>query len=182
MLTVPLQSSIAVPSYHHRSSAMKPIFLLVSLLSFVSVALSWRVLPTNRLGSSRHSSAAANAVMPQKHSRAFYRSTALFATVHKVTIIHDGKETIIEADEQTSILDAALDAGIDLPHDCKMGVCLTCPSKIVSGKVDQSGSTLEDGVQEDGYALTCATYARSDCTVKSIDEDELVSAQFAREQ
>ena len=27
---------------------------------------------------------------------------------------------------------AALDAGIELTHDCKMGVCMTCPAKLVS--------------------------------------------------
>lgn len=26
---------------------------------------------------------------------------------------------------------AALDAGIELSHDCKMGVCMTCPAKLV---------------------------------------------------
>jgi ferredoxin len=24
-----------------------------------------------------------------------------------------------------------MDAGLDLPHDCKMGVCMTCPARLV---------------------------------------------------
>jgi ferredoxin len=28
-------------------------------------------------------------------------------------------------------------SGLDLPHDCKLGVCMTCPAKLVSGKVGQ---------------------------------------------
>lgn len=53
---------------------------------------------------------------------------------------------MLEVDESTSILEAALDNGIELPHDCKLGVCLTCPSKIVSGEIDQSQGTLDDSV------------------------------------
>lgn len=28
-------------------------------------------------------------------------------------------------------LQAGLDAGLDLPHDCKMGVCMKCSSRMV---------------------------------------------------
>lgn len=61
---------------------------------------------------------------------------------------HEGKSTVLEVDENTSILEAALDNDIELPHDCKLGVCLTCPSLIVSGDVDQSEGTLDDSVME----------------------------------
>ena len=30
-----------------------------------------------------------------------------------------------------TILQAALDQGVELSHDCKMGVCMTCPAKLV---------------------------------------------------
>ena len=110
-----------------------------------------------------------------------FPSQLMMAKSHKVTVQHDGKDTVLEVREDESILEAALDAGIDMPHDCKLGVCLTCPSKIVSGKVDQDGSTLDDSVMERGYALTCMTFPRSDCVVATIDEDELVNAQFSRD-
>lgn len=130
------------------------------------------------------------------------RSVLHAKAVYKVTVVHNNKETTIDVREDCSILSAALDAGIDLPHDCDLGVCLTCPSRIVSGKVDQTGNmstlsftdslitdpcmiftggTLDDSVQEQGFALTCCSYPRSDVVVRSIDEDELVSAQFKRE-
>jgi ferredoxin len=67
---------------------------------------------------------------------------------YKVTVQHGGKETVIDVREDTAILMAALDAGIDLPHDCDLGVCLTCPSKIISGVVDQTGGTLDESVIE----------------------------------
>lgn len=109
-------------------------------------------------------------------------TTALSAkTKYKVTIQHEGKEVTVDCAEDVSILSAAKDAGFELPYDCELGVCLTCPARVVSGKVDHSGSTLEDSVAAQGYALTCCTYPRSDMVIKSIDEDELVSAQFGRE-
>ena len=96
----------------------------------------------------------------------------------KVTIKHEGKETELEVSENTSILEAALEANIDLPHDCDLGVCLTCPAFIESGECDQSGGTLDDSVAEKGYALTCQSFPRSDVVIRSIEEDELVDAQF----
>jgi ferredoxin len=96
----------------------------------------------------------------------------------KVTVCHEGKDTVLTVAEDCSILDAAKDAGIDLPYDCEMGVCLTCPAKIVSGKVDSTGTTLDDSVVERGYALTCTTYPRSDLVIRSIEENELIDAQF----
>ncbi|CAM9608917.1 unnamed protein product [Choristocarpus tenellus] len=99
--------------------------------------------------------------------------------MHTVTIQHDGKDTVFEVDEGTTILEAALENDVDLPHDCKLGVCLTCPSFVVSGKVEQPDGTLEDSVVDKGFALTCCSYAASDCTIRSIAEDELVGAQFS---
>ena len=115
-------------------------------------------------------------------NRRIYSVTNLSAKPsHKVTLKHLGVDTVLTIPEDVSILSAALDAGIELPYDCKLGVCLTCPSRIVSGKVDQSEGTLEDSVKDQGYALTCISYPRSDVVITSIDEDELVSAQFSRD-
>ena len=97
----------------------------------------------------------------------------------KVTIQHDGKDTTLDIREDQTVLMVAKDAGIDLPYDCELGVCLTCPSRVVSGKVDQTGGTLDDSVIEDGFALTCCTYPRSDIVIRSIDEEELLAAQFS---
>lgn len=83
----------------------------------------------------------------------------------------------MESDE--TILSKALDSGLPVPHDCKLGVCMTCPARLVSGKVDQSEGMLSDDVIERGYALMCASYPRSDCHIKIIPEEELLSLQLA---
>lgn len=98
--------------------------------------------------------------------------------VHKVTLNHAGKKHILEVAEDETILDASLDAGIELPYDCKCGVCLQCPSRIISGEVDQEGSTLEDSVMADGYSLTCMCCPRSELVINTIEEEELLKAQF----
>ncbi|KAJ0092875.1 hypothetical protein Patl1_25364 [Pistacia atlantica] len=117
--------------------------------------------PRNRLGSHR------------------YRLQSSIVRSYKVVIEHEGASTELEVEPDETILSRALDSGLDVPHDCKLGVCMTCPAKLISGSVDQSDGMLSDDVVERGYALLCASYPRSDCTIKTIPEDELLSLQLA---
>lgn len=98
---------------------------------------------------------------------------------HRVTIEHGGESRVVEMEEDENILERALEEGLDVPHDCKLGVCMTCPARLVSGKVDQSDGMLSDDVVAQGYALLCAAYPRSDCTIRVIPEDELLKVQLA---
>jgi ferredoxin len=91
---------------------------------------------------------------------------------------HEGKSHELRVESTYTILEAAMDAGISLPYDCKLGVCLTCPAKIVSGIVNQSDGTLDDSVIEQGFALTCVSKPCSDVVIRSIDENELLNAQL----
>lgn len=43
----------------------------------------------------------------------------------------DGSSAKVELEEGDIILDALLDAGVEPTHDCKMGVCMTCPARVV---------------------------------------------------
>ncbi|KAJ1692003.1 hypothetical protein LUZ63_016158 [Rhynchospora breviuscula] len=98
---------------------------------------------------------------------------------YKVTFEHEGSTRTLEVGPDESILERALDEGLSVPHDCKLGVCMTCPARLVSGTVDQSDGMLSDDVVERGYALLCASYPRSDCHIKTIPEEELLSLQLA---
>ena len=53
----------------------------------------------------------------------------------KVKIL--GKKEII-VDAGNTILEAALDQGIDFPHGCRTGNCGACKSKKISGEIEMS--------------------------------------------
>ena len=96
-----------------------------------------------------------------------------------MVIEHEGKTTELEVEPDETILSKALDSGMDVPHDCKLGVCMTCPARLIGGTVDQSEGMLSDDVVERGYALLCVSYPRSDCRIQTIPEEELLSMQLA---
>lgn len=71
---------------------------------------------------------------PRAFSSSSKFSRVVLARSHKVEIEHDGKKYDLEIPDGKTILEVALDKGMDLPHDCKLGVCMTCPAKLVGGK------------------------------------------------
>jgi NAD(P)H-flavin reductase/ferredoxin len=62
---------------------------------------------------------------------------------------------------ETTVLDAALAAGWELPYSCRRGVCETCRATIVSGEVSPAPAA-------DGSALLCRAHAQGDIEIAPV--------------
>ncbi|MGI9159180.1 MAG: 2Fe-2S iron-sulfur cluster-binding protein, partial [Saprospiraceae bacterium] len=70
----------------------------------------------------------------------------------------------------STVLDAAMRAGADLPFSCKGGVCSTCKAKVLEGEVSMDLCyALEPDELEAGYVLTCQAHPKSKRLVVSFD-------------
>jgi ferredoxin len=92
-----------------------------------------------------------------------------------------GKEYIVEVPEDRYILQTAEQQGAKLPFSCRNGACTSCAVKILAGEIHQPEAMgLSPKLQEQGYALLCVSYPRSDLEVETQDEDEVYEMQFGQ--
>ena len=74
------------------------------------------------------------------------------AKSHRVTFLKSN--VTIDVAEDEYILEAAEDAGLRLPYDCRSGTCTTCMQKCLEGEIDQDlAFAISDEELEKGYRL-----------------------------
>jgi CDP-4-dehydro-6-deoxyglucose reductase len=85
-----------------------------------------------------------------------------------VTLVPTGEE--IEVEPQESILDAALRAGLNLPHSCKAGRCGSCRARLLRGTVRYPRGrplALTAGEEAAGEVLLCQARAEGPVCVET---------------
>ncbi|XWS71466.1 hypothetical protein CRYUN_Cryun03dG0140200 [Craigia yunnanensis] len=97
--------------------------------------------------------------------------------VYKIKLVGPkGEVSEFEAPDDKYILEAAEEAGVELPYCCRAGSCSICAAKMVSGSVSQSdGIYLDEEQIKKGYMLTCVSYPTSDCGIHTHKELDLYS-------
>lgn len=88
----------------------------------------------------------------------------------KLTIYYEGERYVCEMEAEQTLLDVALENGIDIPFSCNSGLCNTCRAKCVKGKVSMlEDEGLTEAEVDQGYVLTCVGRAASDEVVIEVE-------------
>jgi CDP-4-dehydro-6-deoxyglucose reductase len=85
----------------------------------------------------------------------------------KVTIQSSGHQFQVKPSQ--TVLQAAIDAGVNLPYSCRNGACGTCKGKIISGKVthdDYQNSAMTEAELEAGNSLFCCARPLEDLVIE----------------
>ena len=85
----------------------------------------------------------------------------------------EGETHTFECDEDTSILDALEEAGLEHNYSCRAGSCSSCCMKDLEGSEDQEDQFfLDDDQIEEGFALTCVARPTSDSVTLLTEQEE----------
>lgn len=92
-----------------------------------------------------------------------------------------GTQHSVRVPSDRYILHSAENQGVTLPFSCRNGACTACAVRVLSGELYQPEAMgLSTSLQDEGYALLCVSYPRSDLEVETQDEDEVYELQFGR--
>jgi ferredoxin len=100
--------------------------------------------------------------------------------VYQITVHHRGQTYRFPAAAEQTVLQAALEHGIELPSSCQAGVCTTCAGRLKSGSVAQPNTMIGPELKAQGFVLLCVAYPTSDLEVETDQEEEVYRLQFGR--
>lgn len=104
---------------------------------------------------------------------------------HSYTIRIHNRQTdtqqVFQVPAERYILQSVENQGGELPFSCRNGACTTCAVRVLAGELYQPEAMgLSPKLRDQGYALLCVSYPRSDLEVETQDEDEVYELQFGR--
>lgn len=141
-----------------------------AMIEAVQAALLQAGVPEGRIYSERFTTTPEVAAKVQADSNA-KASQATKGKRIALTVVLDGKQHELSVGPDEHVLDAALNAGLDLPYSCKGGVCCTCRAKVLEGSVQMDKNfTLDADEMRQGFVLSCQARATSERLVLSYDE------------
>lgn len=82
---------------------------------------------------------------------------------------------VIEVEEGQTLLDAALRAGLYIPHACGHGLCGTCKVEVIEGDIDHGEASpfaLLEMERDEGKCLACCATPLSDVEIEADIEEE----------
>lgn len=85
-----------------------------------------------------------------------------------VKVSNTGQE--IEVESHQSILEALEATGLDVPNSCRIGICGTCESKVISGIPEHLDDLLSDAEHESNTTmLLCVSRSLSPVLEVEVD-------------
>jgi ferredoxin-NADP reductase len=99
------------------------------------------------------------------HVERFRAALAPVASVAGGAVAFTTAGKTVQADGATPLLRVAEDAGLNPPHGCRMGICHTCPRKLLSGQVRDLRTGHVHGEAGD-KVLICVSAAAGDCSIE----------------
>ena len=114
-------------------------------------------VPRGQIHHEVFSAAVAAASPPPDTPRSGTSTNEMRCTVSGKTVTVGAGQTLLEAAEQ---------AGIDVPYLCRSGVCGTCRVHVLEGEVECPSTTLDEADRRDGFVLACVSTAQSSCAVE----------------
>ncbi len=78
----------------------------------------------------------------------------------------------VEIDSKKTILQSLLDQGVSFPHNCRVGSCTTCKSKLLQGTVKEltdKAFVLEEEEIRENFILVCQSIPKSDLIIENTE-------------
>jgi len=110
--------------------------------------------------------------VPQKIKPPVELSETPIGLLSNITVKADGRsfDFTLPLNSESTILDAALKQGANLPYACKGGMCCTCKARLLEGEVDMDVHWgLEEEEVEKGFILTCQSHPKTKKVVVDFD-------------